>query len=349
MNFWKTKLKIKNLEIPRIMPAPMDGVIDSPLRQMIREFSKNELLFMEMRHVGGIANEKKNQSLTYEKNEHPLCFQFSANTLNYIEKAIERVLTKDNKISPRSHPFDSAENGSTQGERRPFEMLNFNSCCPAKTVIGSGGGSALMAKPELLKEILLLFKKNIPDEMPFTLKIRAGYKEKNGFEIAMLAQELGLDAVIIHPRTQPQMFSGDLDLEMVKKIKKELSIPIIYSGNLIAFENLKNVYEETGVDGFMVGRALIGSPWKLEEIKSQMNNVDFNLTLEETINIAIKHFNLSLKHHGPSGFFNFKKHLSGYIKSVKNASEIRHKLISINDPVEFETELKKITLEKNDN
>ncbi|HBS47829.1 TPA: hypothetical protein DEO28_01605 [Candidatus Dependentiae bacterium] len=318
MDFWNSKLKIKNLEIPRFMSAPMDGITDSPLRQMIRSFSKDELLFTEMRHVASVANEKEGQSLKYKELEKPLCFQFAATKVDFIEEAVNKVLPHN------------------------FEMLNFNACCPAKNIIKSGGGASLMGNPKKLIAILNEFNKHIKNEVPFTIKLRAGFKEKNVIEIAQMAQDLGLDAVIIHPRTQVEMFGGTPDIALVAELKKALTIPLIYSGNITTFAFAKEVYEQTGVDGFMVGRALMGTPWKLEEIKAEGKNETFTISFDEALTHAYKHFQLNLEYYGRENFQIFKKHLTGYIKNVPNASEIRHSLFLIDNLELFELEFKKL-------
>ncbi|MBL4587851.1 tRNA-dihydrouridine synthase, partial [Candidatus Babeliales bacterium] len=124
--FWHEKITVGKTSFPRFMAAPLDGVTDSPLRQLIREFSPDILLFGEMRHVACVANAKKNSSLIYENIEHPIAYQVSANRPDFIENAIEKIIDKK------------------------FDMFNLNAGCPSKTVTKSGSGSALMADPERL-------------------------------------------------------------------------------------------------------------------------------------------------------------------------------------------------------
>ncbi|MFH1832460.1 MAG: tRNA-dihydrouridine synthase family protein, partial [bacterium] len=153
-SFWQEKITIGKLNIPRFMTAPMDGITDSPLRQVIREFSPEELLWGEMRHVASISapiNIHTEKALYFDPIEQPIGFQFSANMLEHIEKAVERVI------------------------EHKFIMINLNCGCPARRVVGSGSGSALMANIPLLRQILALFMKAINNQVPMTIKIRAGY------------------------------------------------------------------------------------------------------------------------------------------------------------------------------
>ena len=211
-SFWSEKIKTGSLETSRFMAAPLDGITDSPLRQLIRDFSPNELMFTEMRHVACVSNEKEARSLKFTQPEQPLAFQFSANRLDFIEDAVEKVIAKG------------------------FVSINLNSGCPAPCVTRSGSGSALMANLPQLKLLLNHFTKAIAGRVPFTLKIRAGYKQKNAVEVAQLAQDNGVESIMIHPRTQPEGFTSRLDYDIVAAVKKTVSIPVIFSGNLNKFE-----------------------------------------------------------------------------------------------------------------
>jgi len=320
--FLLEKIKIKNFKFPRFMTAPMDGITDSPFRQLIRQFCTNILLFTEMRHVASIVNWKKTKSLKHEKIEHPLCFQISANNTNFIEEAVEKIIEKK------------------------FDLINLNAGCPAKKVVKSESGSALMANPNKLKKIILKLNKAINNRIPITLKIRAGFKEKNALDISLMAQDLGIDCLIIHPRTQPDGFITNLDFELVKKIKETIKIPLVFSGNIIDFDSTKKTYELTGVDGFMIGRALYGAPWKIKEIIQKASGKNFNLSTKEKIKLALKHLELSSKFYGKDvGFKHIKKHISQYVKKIKNAATIRKKLVTSESEQEMKNHLNNL-LEK---
>lgn len=315
-NFWTEPLKIDNLVIPRFMAAPLDGVTDSPLRQVIRDFSKDELLMTEMRHVAHVAHEKEPRSLKYKQLEHPLAFQVSANRINDIDAAVEKVIASG------------------------FKMFNLNSGCPSPTVTKSGSGSALMADLPRLKELLLHFNKSINGRIPFTLKIRAGYKIKNAVEVAKLAQDCGVSSLMIHPRTAPEGFTSRLDFDLVREVKQALTIPVIFSGNVNNFERAKKTYELTGVDGFMVGRALWGAPWKLKEISEAAQGRQFTITTAEMVRFALKNFHLNIEHYGERAGFNcFKKQIAQYIRCVEGAAEWRKILLTTQTAAEMQTHL----------
>ncbi|KKP24830.1 MAG: tRNA-dihydrouridine synthase [candidate division TM6 bacterium GW2011_GWF2_28_16] len=310
--FWHEKILFNNLKVPRFMSAPIDGYLDSPARQLMRMFSKEELLFGQMRHAATVSNCLDLDEFKIQKIEHPFCFQVSANSTNFIEEAIEKILEQN------------------------FAMLNLNSGCPAKNIINSGSGCALMAKPELLEQIIKIIINKVNNKIPVTLKIRAGFKEKNALELSQMAEYLGISGIIIHPRLKDQGFIGDLDFELVKKIKEAVKIPVIFSGNLIDANSVKYAYEHTGADGFMIGRALFGAPWKMQEILYELDNKKFNITEKEKIEIAILNLELNSKYYGPKyGFNALKKHLGFYIKHMTQASKIRMHLMLAKDEIEM--------------
>jgi tRNA-dihydrouridine synthase B len=323
-NFWQEKINIGTLQVPRFMSAPIDGITDSPTRQLIRDFSPEILLFTEMRHVAQVANEKSKKSLQFEKIEHPICFQISANNTNFIEKAIGRILEKN------------------------VEAINLNVGCPAKNIVKAGAGSALMANIPELKNIIKIISNAINGKVPLTIKIRAGFKEKNAIEVSLLAQDMGIQAIIIHPRTQPEAFFAPLDFNLVKQIKEKVQIPVIFSGNINSFEKAKNTHALTGVDGFMIGRALYGAPWKIREIMEAAGDNTFNLDHNSIINIALKHLKLSGEFYGDKVGFNvIKQQLPAYIKNDINAHQTRKALMTSQSHPEMEKILTNLLVIKN--
>ncbi len=322
-SFWSEQITFKNLSVPRFMSAPIDGIIDSSLRQLIREYSKHELLWGQMRHVASIANANRVDEFNINKKEQPICFQISANSTDFVEQAIEKIL--DQKISEETFNV--------------FDMINLNSGCPAKKIVNSGTGSALMANIPMLKKIIQKTKETIDStgtDIPFTIKIRAGFVEKNALEVALMAEDLGVDGIVIHPRLKGQGFTGELDFEIVKTIKEQVKIPVIFSGNIIDAQSAKQTYERTGVDGFMIGRALYGAPWKMKEIIQHLNGKEFEVSEKDKIEVAQRHLKLNTQHYGHDiGFNMIKKHLPMYIKNIDGAAIIRKKLVRANSEAEM--------------
>lgn len=307
MSFWDETITMGNLTVPRFMAAPLDGITDSPLRQLIRRFSPKDLLFTEMRHVASVANAKVNTLFAYKNIEHPLAYQISANKLEWIERAVQKIYA------------------------HKFVMLNLNMGCPARQVVKSGSGSALMADIPRYKALVQEIQKHCPKDMPFTIKIRAGFKEPNGVEIAQIAEDLGVTGLIIHPRLQTGGFTAPLDYKMVAEIKKRIKIPVIFSGNINSAKRAQKVHELTGVDGFMIGRPLWGCPWKMHEIQENLAGRDFSVPLAEVIGIAREHLDLNIELYGAHGVNHFKKQLPLYIRGVHGAAQLRAELVRIRE------------------
>ena len=303
MSYWKEKIKIGNQYYSRFIGGPLDGITDSPFRKLVREFSKENLQYTEMRHVACIAHDKGGKkALMFDQAERPLNYQVAANDIKYIPLACEKIIAAG------------------------VDMVDLNIGCPAKNVVRSGGGSSLMANPEKLKLILDELRRCLPGTT-FTVKIRAGYKEKNAVDIAKLIEDCGVDALAIHPRLQTERFMGRPDYQIAAQVKQAVSMPVIFSGNVVNWKMAKMTYEATGVDGFLIGRGIWGRPWKLLELERHSAGEDFEISLESIMHFAIRHLDLMMEYYGDRGLYNFRKHLPFYLKGFSEALNLRKKLV----------------------
>src|SRR3990172_12209673 len=149
MSFWNSKATIKYLTFDRFIGGPMDGVTDAPFRKLVREFSPGALLYTEIRHVACIASEAGGlKALKFDQSERPLNFQVSAHDTLLVEQVCEKILAAG------------------------VDCVDLNIGCPAKNVVGSGAGSALMADLPRLKEVVHVMRTCF--QIPFTVKMRAG-------------------------------------------------------------------------------------------------------------------------------------------------------------------------------
>lgn len=318
MNYWQDKIKIGNLSFSRFIGGPLDGITDSPFRKLVREFSKEPLLFTEMRHVASVAADKTGErTLRFDVDERPLNYQIASNSINFIPIACQKILS------------------------RGVDMVDLNIGCPAKNVVSSGGGSALMADPEKLKIIVTALRQELKD-IPFTVKIRAGFKEKNAVDIARLLQDCGVDAISVHPRTRAQFFEGQPDYELAAQVKQAVSVPVILSGNVVNFKTAKMAYERTGVDGFLIGRGIWGRPWKLKEMEMHAAGLPFDVSHALMIECALKHFENMLEYYGDHAVYPFRKHLPFYLKGFEEASALRQFLVSSTSADAIKDELRKL-------
>ena len=302
MGFWQEDIKIGNISVPRFIGGPLDGITDAPFRQLVRQFSKRELLYTEMRHVRSIVTPQGGRmALNFEQMERPLNFQVSASSEDYVQEACEKIVAAG------------------------VDIIDLNVGCPAKNVVSTCCGSALMAHPERLEKILKKFRSSL--DIPFTVKIRAGFKEKNALDIAKLVQDCGADAIAIHPRLQTQKFAGLPDYEIAAQVKKALQIPVIFSGNVVNFKTAQMTYDRTGVDAFLIGRGMWAKPWKLYEMAEHAAGREYKVSSAMLLEVALKHLQLMINHYGVKGLYCFRKHLPFYIKGHPAASAMRSKLV----------------------
>lgn len=303
MSYWKEQITIGGKPFPRFIGGPLDGVFDSSFRILVRNFSKKNLLYTEMRHVGGIAHDDTGkQALDFNQSERPLSYQLAAHDCEFIDEACNKILAKG------------------------VDCVDLNVGCPARTVLKHGAGSALMGDLPRLETILKRLRKNI--SLPLTTKIRAGFKKENAIEVAQLVQDCGVNALAIHPRLQTQMSKGLPNYDLAARVKKTISIPVIFSGNIFTWDDAQYVYERTGVDGFLIGRGMWSKPWKLAELEAQAEGRPFTVDKKLIFTTALQHLDLMLIKYGDQGLHQFRKHLAWYIKSVDDASQIRHHAIT---------------------
>ena len=283
----------------------------------MRQFSPEELLYTEMRHVGSIAADKDgSRTVRFEQWERPLNYQIAANSIDYIDAAIERIIAAG------------------------VDIVDLNVGCPARNVIGSGSGSALMA--DIPRLTLILKRMRAQLSIPMTIKIRAGFKECNAVTIAQLAQDCGVDALAIHPRLQTQKFEGRPDYSIAADVKKALQIPVFLSGNVVNWPTARMAYEATGVDGFLIGRGIWGRPWKLKEMHEHSLGRPFVISRKEMLGCALDHLQRMIVYYGPKGLFAFRKHVPFYIAGMQGASDIRTRLVTLECAVEVEQLLREL-------
>ncbi len=306
MSYWNEQFVIGNRAYPRFIGGPLDGITDSPFRKIVRNYSADELLYTEMRHVACVSNDKgRARTLDFSQLERPLNYQVAASSIEYVEKACERILAAG------------------------VDCVDLNIGCPARLVIGTGAGSAMMGDLPRLESVLTLFRKCLP--IPFTVKIRAGFKEKNAVDVAKLIQDCGADALAIHPRLQTQHFAGVPDYALAAEVKRAVTIPVILSGGIVNWATARAAYEQTGVDGYLIGRGIWSRPWKLHELKEHSQGRPYVADSSIILLSALEHLDNMIAYYGDKGLYAFRKHLPFYIKGKLCASQIRTKLIVSHD------------------
>src|SRR5215470_3742702 len=231
--------KVHDLVIrPAAILAPMAGVTDTLFRRVIRGLGGCGLLMTEFTSSEGITRSAKKtlRYLYFQPDEHPITAQlFGANPQVMAEAA---RLVED-------HGFDA---------------VDINLGCPAKKVVKCGG-SGLLRDLELLGEIFSAVRTAV--RIPLTIKLRAGWDEQSivAVEVARLAEDSGVEAVAVHPRTRAQGYSGRADWGIIARVKQAVKIPVIGNGDIQNPGDASRMVEETGCDAVMIGRAAATNPW----------------------------------------------------------------------------------------
>ena len=209
-----------------------------------------------------------------------------------------------------------------------FDLLDFNAACPAKKVVRRQEGAGLLKNPKKLNKLLKLVVKN--SEVPVTVKIRAGWDKDNvnAKEVALYAQDAGVDGLFIHGRTKTQGYSGSVDYAVIREVKKALSIPVIASGDIFSAQLAKKMLDETNCDGLVVARGALGNPWIFKEIKEYLKT---GKTIpgpanNKVIEIMLEHLDASIAFYGErNGVVIFRKFFGWYTKGFRKIRPLREK------------------------
>ena len=211
------------------------------------------------------------------------------------------------------------------------DIIDINMGCPAPKVVKNGDGSKLLLDLEQAKKVIKAVVEN--SKVPVTLKIRKGWDKENivATEIAKIAENAGVSAITVHGRTRSEFYSGKADLEIIKKVKETVKIPVIGNGDIVDEESAYNMFEKTNVDGIMIGRGSFGNPWIFRNIKHYLETGEKlpAPSNEEKLEIMKKHINLAVEEKGEIAVKELRKHIAWYTKNLKNSSEFRSKINTI--------------------
>ena len=220
---------------------------------------------------------------------------------------------------------------------KEFDIVDINMGCPAPKVVKNGDGSKLLLNLDLVGKIVEEVVK--VSSVPVTVKIRKGFNKSDvSVEAAKIIEQAGASMITIHGRTRDEYFSGEVDLEAIKKVKEALHIPVIGNGNIIDEKSALHMFEYTGVDGIMIGRGAMGDPWIFSKIIHYLQTGEKleEISNKEKLQTIIKHIELEVEEKGERiGIPELRKHLACYTKSLPNASKIRVKINEINTKEEL--------------
>lgn len=315
-------LQIGNVTLENnLILAPMAGVTDLPFRLLCKEKGAG-LLCMEMVSAKAIIYKNKNTQalLEIDPRENPVSLQLFGSDPDIISQIAHEI------------------------EERPFDILDINMGCPVPKIVNNGEGSALMKNPVLAGKIIEKTVKAI--QKPVTVKIRKGFDDEhvNAVEMARVAQESGAAAVAVHGRTREQYYSGKADWDIIRQVKEAVSIPVIGNGDLLTAEDVIAMKEQTGCDGFMIGRGAQGNPWIFEQILHYFRTGEKlpKPSAEEVTDMILRHAKMMLEFKGEyTGIREIRKHAAWYTAGYPNSAKLRVAINAVESYEELERLLKK--------
>lgn len=289
--------------------APMAGVADRAFRELCMEFGAGYCV-SEMVSSKGIAyNSRKSAELmVISDTERPCAVQIFG-----------------------TEPDTMADAARFAMQYKP-EVIDINMGCPAPKIAGSGSGAALMRYPELCGRIVQAVSRAV--DIPVTVKIRSGFDEEhiNAVEVAKIAEKNGAQAVTVHGRTRRQFYAPPVNYDIIREVKRALTIPVIGNGDVVSAKSAERVLEVTGCDYLMVGRGALGNPWVFREINEyfEKGNIIQSPTLEEKCGVLLRHVSKIVEYKGEYvGMREARKHTAYYLKGFKNAAKLRNLAFSM--------------------
>ncbi|MCG6916307.1 MAG: tRNA-dihydrouridine synthase family protein [Deltaproteobacteria bacterium] len=243
-------LYIKNLKVdPPLILAPMSGLTHTVLRQLVAEFGGCGLFYTEMLSARALPNESPESSpwLRGTAQERPLAYQLLVSHAEELEAAIEKI------------------------ESCGADGIDLNMGCTSALIAKRGGGIALMKEPKRAEAIVRASRK--ATDLPLTAKIRLGWTMNwNGLrDFCLMLQDSGVDAVCVHPRLKQDRLKRPARWKYIAKIKQLLDIPVIGNGDVNSPQAAQRMFELTGCDGVMIGRAAVKNPWLFSQIASSLS------------------------------------------------------------------------------
>ena len=312
------KLKIGNVELQNnIILAPMAGLTDLPFRLVCEKY-KPGLVVTEMVSSKALYynDEKTKQLLKMDGEKRPVSAQIFGSDIESMAYGASYV----SKIA---------------------DIVDINMGCPAPKVVKNGDGSKLLLDLDKVYEIVKTVVKN--STVPVTVKIRKGWDNDHivAVEVAKVIESAGASAITIHGRTRSEYYTGVADWNIIKEVKESVNIPVIGNGDIKSPEDAKKIFEQTNCDGIMIGRATLGRPWILEQIRTYLENGTIRkITNKEILETILNHIDLEVKEKGEyTGIREIRKHICYYLKGLPGASSVRDKINHLESKEEVQKEL----------
>jgi nifR3 family TIM-barrel protein len=304
-------LKIGNLELKNwLIMAPMAGITNLPFRLIVKRLGAGLVTTEMISSMGLTLGHKKTFSyLKSHPNEKPLAVQIFGSEPDVMAAGAEIAV----------------EAGAN--------IVDINMGCPAKKVVKTGAGGALLRVHQKAREIVSAVRRACP--VPLTVKIRAGWSADQpcAYEMVRLIEDCGADAVTVHPRFVTQGFSGHPDWTIIAKVKEQVKIPVIGNGDVFKPSSAMDMKRQTGCDGVMIGRGAVGNPWIFKQVLDLADGRAMSQPeLHERRALIMEHFRLlSLSMGEDRAAKTMRGLLLRYSKGLPHSSRFRGTMTSVKD------------------
>jgi tRNA-dihydrouridine synthase B len=291
--------------------APMAGITDGPYRRISRRmgsiFVTTEFLSSEGLKRGG---RRTLEMAAYDEGERPLGIQIFG-----------------------SKP-DAMREGAVKAAALGPDFIEINFGCPVRKVVRVSGGSACMKDLDLMGRII--DEVNGAIDIPLSVKMRAGWDDssRNAPEAARIAESAGAAWVTVHGRTRAQLYRGKADLDIIRRTREAVSIPVIGNGDVTDAASYQRMLDETGVDSVLVGRGCIGNPWIFAEIEAHRRGESWGPpTPQERAEVIFEHMDAKVAERGERhGVVSFRMQMSHYLKGLPGVTALRKDLFLTDEP-----------------
>jgi nifR3 family TIM-barrel protein len=290
---------------PNLVLAPMEGVTDLTFRRLVRQIGGTGLTVTEFIASEGLRRgvAKTEHMARFDPDERPVAIQIYGRNPEAMAEAAAIV----------------EESGAT--------LCDINMGCPSKKVCAHSGGSALMRDLPLATEIVRAVRKAIT--IPLTVKMRSGFdhENRNAPELAWICQEEGAEAITIHWRTRADLYGGTRAVDKIAETKARLRVPVIGNGDIVNAQSARRMFEETGVDGVMIGRGAIKNPWVFRQVAAELRGeAPMVVDAAEKRRVLLGYFE-SIRaefHTDRSALGRMKKIANYFTHGLPHGSELRH-------------------------